>query len=175
MTRGSAVTRRSSAASRGAHAFRSAGSGLLAGGAHRTAATIRASSERWPSPRARLGTSEGAPRPLPRARPPGAGGRGRPTGARQVRPGCLLRRPGPLSRPRPGQPGPGRRTPGHVVTVSASIITFRNFRPEGTSRRRSQPKCNRHFGLGCIKTAYCPLWLWLTSILMSVCVQNVGG
>ena len=54
ITRSSAATRRSSATSHGAHVSRSAGSGLLSGGAHRTAATIRASTRRWPSPGATL-------------------------------------------------------------------------------------------------------------------------
>ena len=54
MARRSAATRRSSATSHGAHVSRSAGSGLLSGGAQRTAAAIRASSSRWPSPAATL-------------------------------------------------------------------------------------------------------------------------
>jgi hypothetical protein len=43
-------SRASSAAIHGAQVSRSAGVGLLSGGAQRTVATIRASSSRWPSP-----------------------------------------------------------------------------------------------------------------------------
>jgi hypothetical protein len=54
MTRRPGAISRSSASSQGAHVSRSAGSGLLAGGAHRTAAAIQVPSSRWPSSAATL-------------------------------------------------------------------------------------------------------------------------
>jgi hypothetical protein len=65
--------------------------------------------------------------------------------------------------------------PGHLVTVSALMITFPNFRSEALVVVVRNLNAIGNFKLGCIKTAHCPLWFKLTSILMSVCVQSVGG